>query len=92
MDKLIIVKYLIILPIVTGFGIAFKEFDDSVLPNEYIPFLLAIVVGVPLAMLIKYMPELAEPITQGLMLAFVGVFGHKVYKFLNNSNKDKTKE
>jgi len=89
MDKLIIVKYLIILPIVTGFGMAFKEFSDEVLPNQYIPFLLPLVVGVPLALLINYRPELAEPITQGLMLGFVGVFGHKVYKFLIVNNKQK---
>lgn len=87
MENFIIVMYLVILPIVTGFGIAFKEVDNEKLPNEYIPFLLVFVVGIPLAMLLKFQPVIAEPITQGMLMAFVGVFGHKVFKYINKKSE-----
>lgn len=89
LDTLLVVKYLIILPIITGFGMAFKEVDDKYVDNQFIPFILALLIGVPLAMLIKYMPELAEPTTQGLLMSFVGVFGHKVFKYITNNNNTK---
>ncbi len=88
MEQMIVIKFLIILPIVTGFGMALKEFNEEVLPNEYIPFILPLFVGIPLALLIEFLPGIALPITQGLLLGFTGVFGHKVYKYLTKNNNE----
>lgn len=89
MTEIIIIKYLVILPIITGFGMAFKELDGDKFDNQYIPLVLPLIVGVPLALLLSYMPTVAEPVTQGLLMGFTGVFGHKIYKYIVKKDTNK---